>query len=370
MFAPYLFALAIVGDPASKPHQVADQPAKVLADRVLAARRAIRSYEVAFRRRAREEGPGFDKPQYSDAMMSVWSVGDKHRVDIVWGEGNVNPENRGKRKVVCRNCERDGHTAMLWVRKTSVEFFPNTGPKAQSWPELNDLRGLGLMNDSYYRFHLYNLEYFLYSPMFSGHVESAGEWAGKPCRVIGAAHVRSKVPFRVYVRPDLGNSVVRIEATGTDRSRNLPFTYTTDCDAIRDEESGVWFPRHVRHIRTVGGTVEADETIDITAVKFNQPIPPMMFTVAGMDLPDGTAVGYPEIPRTSDWPTLKNGVPDKAESVGKVNRDIRSVAPPQPQPADTPAESARVWYAAAAVLFAIVGIATAVRLIRRSRAVP
>ncbi|GIW92664.1 MAG: hypothetical protein KatS3mg110_0705 [Pirellulaceae bacterium] len=93
----------------------------------------------------------------------------------------------------------------------------------------------------------------------------------------------------IWIVPDLGYSVVKMEFR-TISAQPLLDRLENKIRAYEGEKGTVWFPEWVRTERYVSGEYSHAFTAQICDAKFNKPIDGNLFTLAGLDLPEGASV--------------------------------------------------------------------------------
>ena len=94
---------------------------------------------------------------------------------------------------------------------------------------------------------------------------------------------------RMLVDPEMDYNVVRAEL-----SRGSELVTSVESDVVRQTVSGLWFPERCRYRRWDNGKLTAKEDLRIRVIQLNKPVAPVVFTLAGMDIPPGTPVN--EVP--------------------------------------------------------------------------
>lgn len=73
---------------------------------------------------------------------------------------------------------------------------------------------------------------------------------------------------------------------------------TLECEAVRAENSEVWFPSRCHYTHTRGGSLEREELLTVKIKDVNKPMPDRVFTPQAMGIPPGTQVScFPPDPR-------------------------------------------------------------------------
>ena len=89
----------------------------------------------------------------------------------------------------------------------------------------------------------------------------------------------------------MGYSVVRMEEEF--RGGGTQYVDSVDLQIRKHEKSGVWFPvsQHYQRVED-GSRVTCEEHLKITVLSLNEPLEPVVFTPAGMNVRPGTPVMF------------------------------------------------------------------------------
>ncbi|GIW92667.1 MAG: hypothetical protein KatS3mg110_0708 [Pirellulaceae bacterium] len=188
----------------------------------------------------------------------------------------------------------------------------------------------------------------------------------------------------IWIVPDLGYSVVKMEFRGNVQNQPLMDRLQVRVKAFEGDRGTVWFPEWARTERYLSGKLSHAYEVDIWDAQFNKPVDPKLFTLAGMDIPPETSVHDNITGRAYKWDGKKlveryvgdrwwkedqeklKALGDKVSSVWSSDEVAKVFAEPA-----KPKVSARwVWWCAAAALSAIgiicLGIGTRKWLKRRA----
>jgi hypothetical protein len=160
----------------------------------------------------------------------------------------------------------------------------------------------------------------------------------------------------VWIAPSKGNSVVRMKAI------DAPKVVTVvESDVVLVGKSGLWFPRLVVREQYTNDTLSVRETVEIQEVRLNEPIDPATFTLAGLNLPEGTYVQMPD-PKQNGY--LRNGKIDTS----RPTTYFEDTTPSEPTPVNPPTKRVNYWLIAICTVFVLAAIAVVV--VRRRSVTP
>ncbi len=283
---------AVVAVPAEPPADVS-----ALEKSVLDYRRALHSGHMEFRQNTFLNGASTPARERSTA---VWFEGNQVRNDIL----SRYPKDATQHKEInCRNCEYKGY----YVEYNSyskdvlptVHLEPLAGEENPDRSAALDPRLLGLVVDTSAALGLSRsrLDSYVGAPNREGVTMEQGSWKEVECRVIHFRFPQWNQGVRVWVVPAWGPSVVRIETSGKIEregpTKGLDYQDSVESDYKPVGAAPVWFPRTCVYERRIGGKVYEREVADVEVRSLNEPLPPDVFKLAGMDIPPKTAVvGY------------------------------------------------------------------------------
>jgi len=229
-------------------------------------------------------------------IMKLWLEPSKSRRDLWWLKG---AEEKSARQIDCRNCERNGYN-VLWDETelpsgTIVVSFVKMGPEYNSpQRKLLDLRMLGLVPVHVNSLTGFHLESYLTRTDRDKPTVKRDVWKGQECWLIQYVDVW-KSNIHIWICPQKGNSVVRMISEDKGRDGVL-WLSSIESTVESVGRSGLWFPSLCVFERIRDGKPDAREVLEITDLSLNEPIPPEVFSLAGMDIKDGTTIsGVPEL---------------------------------------------------------------------------
>ena len=120
-----------------------------------------------------------------------------------------------------------------------------------------------------------------------------------------------KVDEEYWLSPDAGSMPVYIVSSEQDSGSQSKFELWTHWRRISTHnEEDVWFPERVEFQRTRDGVVVSTQTLHVESASFLAPLDDDLFSLAGLDLPDGTIVDMDGQARMWSGGRLLPGVED------------------------------------------------------------
>lgn len=307
------------------------------------------------------------------AEFEIWQDATHYRADIFTKSTSMSEDMAlGRRRVVCRNCEKPGH-AVQYFEGSGVALIPPDNPLLRTLFEGGDAfdpRLLGCTTSDHVNMprpgtaKTVPLEYN--SPQFTAPTVEAATIDGEAAWLLKNKALRTGVDTRVYFFPNKGGSIGLIEYSG--KSEEYAFHGRYHSELEQEPDTGIWFPKKFVGEAFRSGAVKYRDVVTVHLREFNRPIDPAVFTLAGMNIREGAEVYDPSPNRTGkDRPRMQYSggqiVPYKKDPSAEL---LLMEAMTQPRPVDpsvVPGRN-RWWYASAAVLF---GLAAALLLYRAAR---
>ncbi|MBX9580991.1 MAG: hypothetical protein K2X87_11840 [Gemmataceae bacterium] len=339
----------------------------MILDQARASRSGVRSYHLVVRSSLRlvSNSREPEKVETTTALYEVWRQGERVRTDYTTVESTWDTVGVGRRRILCRNCERRGYAISTSINPDSispVQFYliDDTFDKQDrfriNWAEL------GLLDGSLAEYQRKTpdatLLLFKTTPGVVAEPSSRG----------GRSTVRFHLPtargggMTCWLCPDLGMNPVRYEMVAP----AAPASHETSIEYAKAKGTDIWFPTSVHYRRTIDGVVVLDQKLDVETAEINQPIPAEVFTFKGMGLPEGTPIEYPEIKRLEDQPTWDGEKVDPTRTRGQRSLEayyhLINSEPPVP---DTPEPGRRRPYYLGGGVLAVVGGVLVARAVRR-----
>lgn len=267
------------------PANIGEVEAKVLANR-----RAIKSGRVILESKVRE---GDFSTEYS---WTIYFTGKEIRQDTkrrygVVPKGAAGPDYT---EITCFGNDRhisysdqimpDGGTMVLAIRdprKMQVEAAF----------EVVDPRILGMAPfDCQLSSRMFHLDSFIGAPNRENLSLTHDVEGGIDCVKIEFKPPAFNV-VRVWIAPTKGYNVVRMEQEFKDGATS--YIDSVDLEIEKHEKSGIWFPvsQHYQRVND-GHRVTREERLKVTVFSLNEPVDPVVFTPASMNVRPGTAVIY------------------------------------------------------------------------------
>jgi len=116
-----------------------------------------------------------------------------------------------------------------------------------------------------------------------------GKWQGHDCYVVRLELTGPKTKFAFTIIPAMDHSVVRVEAENR-RPDNTVWSATCESAMQRYGKPGWWFPKSCITESKVDGKLEWRDTVEVSDVTLNEPLPAKVFSLSGMDIPVGAIV--------------------------------------------------------------------------------
>jgi hypothetical protein len=266
-------------------------PAEVreVEDRVLAARRAIRTCELVIV--CRYADPAGKALPARDYDLHVWWDGLRTRIDRALRPADPAPD----RWVDCWQCERDGfrlchHPDQRQPQLLGTSAFAPITPADGPAERPPDPRTLGLIPFPFLCCYDKPLDTLIGRP---GRTNLRGDRTGEGEREVVTIEFDASPTLRgrARVEPAKGHAVTQVEwvAVGPDR-KTLTGTWTLETEYKEVPRTRVWFPAAFTYTDTAGGKETERHRGTVTVASLNERLDPKTFTLAGMGLPPGTVI--------------------------------------------------------------------------------
>ncbi|MBX9790449.1 MAG: outer membrane lipoprotein-sorting protein [Pirellulales bacterium] len=251
-------------------------------------RRAIRSGEVIVRR---------DDPNGRAAELHIWWDGDSFRQDVSSGNGYrvVDVWHQGQYLHFSDEPSDNGNKLVATVADAN-----DRGAVGSKQP--SDPRRIGMAAVDFLNLVHYPLDEVLTNPARKNTTVRQDQLAGQECTLVTITRVNGGI-IRVWIAPERDFSVLRMDCEISDGRGTKSFD-TVDVEVALHEPSGLWFPVHSHCRNGVNDRIDCDEDCTIQVISLNQPIPPEVFTFAGIGVPVGWPVSdhtRPDIDRQLAW---------------------------------------------------------------------
>ncbi|MBX9790447.1 MAG: hypothetical protein K2Y37_16125 [Pirellulales bacterium] len=250
-------------------------------------RRGIRSGEVVVK---------CDYHNSRAAELHIWWDGDSFRQDVLLGDRRkVDVWHEGK---YLRFSDELGDNGTK--TRATVAFANDRGQVGIAEP--NDPRRVGMATDDFLNLVHSPIDEFLANPARKNTELRPEALAGRECMLVTITRLNG-ASVRAWIDPQRGPSVLRMEVEFKDASRWL--RNTIELEVAVDKPSGLWFPVKCHYERKSSRPrEERTEDCTIQVISLNQPIPPEVFTFAGIGVPVGWPVSdrtRPDIDRQLAW---------------------------------------------------------------------
>lgn len=274
---------------------------EVLERRAVDARTAVRTLTATVVR----TGPGVQVKGISkdaSAQVKVWVDGDRVRADVVRPDSGYPPKTR---VVECRNCGSSGQ-GIVYVdaRPYTSSVFKIGRAGSRPLDYACNWRNIG-----YYQHELVISGRHSISAIFTtsdrGPVSVVREpYQHSECWVLRWKQ-RDGTRRECWIDPARGNNVVRFRAVNDVDGRDFTSEVTSDVQPVA--ESGIWFPSRVRFEQRSKGQLGDHETLELSDVRANEPIPPEVFTLSGFGVREGAPFASPDGSASGVWSNGKLG---------------------------------------------------------------
>jgi hypothetical protein len=296
-----------------------------------------------------------------EVSLKFWSDQKHQRCDTT-----ITPPpapNQEGRSVLCWNCEKDNHFVMGQVHPSKPHALIVEPIKQNSRSAMTgafDPKYLGLRNAHFYDMNLGEMPNFFLidprsSPEFDVKINHGTD--GKQLEQTVSIHKKNKLSIRYIYRKGV---IDRIETHNTTTSSD-PYQKGTvfQIESYFPIQDGVLFPKKCKLTSYNDGQAIGSEEFEVQSLKLNQPISADVFTLKGMNLPNGTFVHSGK--RKSDVRIMEkdSAIPVDLEALAK--QKFSTEIPPTP--VETP-KSNRWLYAILSALFMVISVFI---LVRRKR---
>lgn len=293
---------------------------------------------------------------------TIWMDGDRLRTDHVDHYPGLG-EAAGKRYIECFNCERPGHQVSYpELPHVAGRIEPMISGKPRKAAATIDPRLFGYVPMDYSTLGHFRLDSYIGRTDRSDPLLTREMLDGVECRVVRYTLVQGKVRVTTWFDSKRGYIPLRMEST----EGNIDHEFRMSVSVVpQSVGNGLWYPKSVRFTLHQASKLETDETIEMTEVRINQPIPDETFALKGMGIADGThfsIVGTKE----ESW-VWRNGqlVTGASEDAKRVKE--HGIPNPEPVPL-LPSARPRYWLYGVGAGLAVGGALLVWRALRRRSA--
>lgn len=299
-------------------------------------RRQIHSGEVVVRARYRDERRF---PNGREVYLRIWWDGSSFRQDMhlgnyrevdIWTEGRYlhwsdEPGTTGNKLIATIAHDRD--EGVVGSRQR------------------HDPRRIGFGPSNFLNLVNYPIDEFLGNPARIKTTTQKVNHDGNDCTEVAISRINGAT-VRAWIAPERGMNILRMVVVSAGEEE-LKLVDAVDVSASLHEPSGIWFPTRFHYQRSAGDqaveqvkTEEEEEEGTVEIISLNEPIPPEVFTFAGVGVPIG-------------WPVSDRTRPDVSGPLAWDGKSAVSVE----HAADTARAATRVSfvYLFGAALLALVG---------------
>lgn len=341
----------------------ADENAESIVDKVIANRMSITSGSAAINIDTSHVID--DYTRNINYKLKVWFDEQHRREDKLERAEKQTSFIAGYERILCLNCESPGHLISAVRGPVEATFKKMATTDVYLKVTLVDLRFLGIYAVHYpnhgttneniageLKKRLMSPDSHKYTVTKSGQlytVESFFRFTGARQQIVIDA---SKNYLVTSIVRDLNAEGKHIECAFI-------------MSGINEVAPGIWYASVINHVQKENGKQTLCEQYTISDLVINKPIPPNIFTLAGIGLADGTSISTPD--EHGQDMKIKGGKIVNASVFRRDNSPGVSVAQPSPEPVAVPAStvstSSRWPYALGAGVFAIVTVFFLRRLI-------
>lgn len=357
----FLYALVMV---ISQDQSGSISPAVLALERgVLDSRKSIRRGIISFDTVIYMNG-NTDQP-YAEETVSYWFDLDrsKKRKDLTYRRkpqdspaGFQYPD----RVITCQNCEREGYfvsyNQMPPQKKgvSALTLLPLARMPQDRREMFGDPRSLGLIPSLTEVLYSETIEDYFAVPAKKRDqiVLRKDTRDGVDYQMLSYRVLPSEVRVDNWIIPAKGYSVARIVMRGSNHGK--PWEVTLESVPRQVERSEYWFPSKITYVYMEEGKLFNKELVEVTKVSLNEPIDDKYFTLAGMDIAEGTPIVGP----------MENGqtLVSVWEKGAVVQREL-NLLPSNPTMVGA-STSRRTWVIVASIS-AVVAVLVAVYYVRR-----
>lgn len=246
------------------------------------------------------EEPNAKKAKY-ELNFRIWLDGIQLRQDDL-----TDGQARGIRG---RNCEKEGqyvHAPNLVKEaggKVAIQFgtMPAEGKKGDhNFGNIFfvDPRVVGLQADTAGVLYHYKLDSELGRADRTAPTIEKTKWNGHDAYLVRFTVKTTKTTCAFWIVPEMDHSVVRIEYEGAGK-----YAKSLKCEMERYGKPGTWFPKSYQAQLVVDGKLRWRDSMELSDVKINEPIPADTFQFVGMNIPEGWPVHGSAVPFKGKWAT-------------------------------------------------------------------
>ena len=291
MLATSLLCCVLAMLPDDSAQRIPVPEAIALERRTLRARRAIACGEVEYRVVRRLDS---GKIEQEFEYRTVFD-GQRIRCDVSCRLPALSNAGDDAASSVVRRCVYTKDALFRYIKvnspggssKVVYKREPNVRDLALFWRDRIDPRLIGVVPADPLVLHGASLESFLgLSDRRNTSVERQRVADLETWRIECECSDRSR--RRMWIAPSQNYSIVRaIIVPGSGGGSLLD---RIECENREYGSPGVWYPRRVCYERFVDGKFYYEVVLTVQKARFNQPVDEAVFTLAGMDIPEGTRV--------------------------------------------------------------------------------
>lgn len=301
---------------------------------VLASRRSIQSGVVVLKVNRVEANPRVPGPATEEWRLWFDVQNGQQRCDLTQDRAYGAPKPAEVFSIQGVNCEERGRYVSYAnfdtpTTRSALTYGKVVAETASELPHLVDVRLLGLFSSPYRRLRASHFQSWLENPARNPPAVFADNWKEKICWRLEFSS-RSGVQYKFWIVPEWGHSVVKVT---TELRDGVKITQATSESEIK-QFGTVWFPWRTSYEQKIDGVVTVTETVMVTEAQFNAGIPPVAFTLKGMNLREGLVINCPDrTPAIYWWEDGKMVLPDPKQT-----------PPMKAEPVNPPSPAGFYWY--------------------------
>lgn len=305
-------------------------------------RQALKSGEVVWESELTQKG------RRTRRRVATWFSGKRIRCDI---EVLAREGKPAYREVTCVESEKPGYDLFFSDRRQpggqiAVTFKPHKDDRSNLPGAIIDPRLLG-----YAASHSLAYRAFSVDACFCRNVRNAPTATSADLDGKAAVEVRFVNKYGAVVRywlvPEWDYCMAKMVVENSNKGKKHEVAIVSHVERT----SNAWYPTAVSFERKIDGVVEDKEAIKVVSAKFNEPVAEGVFSMAGMNIPDGQPVAGFNASKAQEWRDGK--VVDVEWQAGITRYE------------DEPPGRGKYW--AGLVGLGVGGIACAIYVMRRSK---
>lgn len=240
--------------------------------------------------------------------------------------------------IQCRNCEKAGqfirfHNVKIGANPVMIELGTMPGDGVKGDPNYRNLfftdpRVFGLQPSISGVLHAFKIDTMLGRADRTPPILEKTKWNGYDAYIIRfVLTTGDKAKYAYWLVPAMDYSVVRVDGESESMGRKTSLSLKSEME--RHGKPGIWFPKSYVAESHIDGKLAWSDTVSVTDVTINQPLPADTFRLAGMNIPAGWPIkgsALPDKTKQYEWDGKK--IVERGAPKGKAPPDEASSAPP------------------------------------------